>query len=318
MLCLSAILALLAGELVVRMMGHYRWTYSRAFANEPTMHEPDPVLGWRNKEGRYEYPAYVQDGESITMTILADGRRVTSTGPPGGRRKLVFIGGSYVRGSAISDDETFAWKIQERYSSVDVVNLGTGAYGTYQSLLLLERFLSESPPVWMVLYGFTSFHERRNVASSIWMRTLAHYSSRGLVSVPYVTIGEDGELMRHPPARYRPWPLAEYLASVDTLQERLGMLSTRKRATRKREATKKLLSVMRDLCGKNDARFGVVLLGVHPRAREEYTDFLHRNGITVIDCVHPLTPEMSVPGEGHPNARLNALWADCIGEAIGD
>ena len=74
--------------------------------------------------------------------------------------------------------------------------------------------------------------------------------------------------------------------------------------------------MMDELCKKKGSRFGVVLLGMYEVEKQDYIEFLKKSGIMVLDCVHPITPETSVAGEGHPNDRLNTIWAHCIGEAI--
>ena len=53
------------------------------------------------------------------------------------------LGCSFVQGWALSDEETFAWKLQERFVRARVLNFGTAGYGTTQSLLALERYLEE-------------------------------------------------------------------------------------------------------------------------------------------------------------------------------
>ena len=37
------------------------------------------------------------------------------------------------QGWAIDDNETYPWKLQKRYPSLNVLNYGTGGYGSYQS-----------------------------------------------------------------------------------------------------------------------------------------------------------------------------------------
>ncbi len=89
------------------------------------------------------------------MTILPDGRRrsamnsVLRSGAP----KIVIVGGSFVQGWAVSDQDTFAWKLQDRFADYDVLNLGTAGYGTYQSLLLIEDLFAGPPHVSLVICG---------------------------------------------------------------------------------------------------------------------------------------------------------------------
>ena len=76
-LFLSPIFAIALGGLVLRLAGHQPWAYRTIDADEPTTHEPDPLLGWRGMEGRYVIPAYSPEREDIRMTFLADGAPIT-------------------------------------------------------------------------------------------------------------------------------------------------------------------------------------------------------------------------------------------------
>ena len=40
-------------EIALRVLGHAPWVYSPLRAGEPTVHESDPALGWRNRPGSY-------------------------------------------------------------------------------------------------------------------------------------------------------------------------------------------------------------------------------------------------------------------------
>ena len=65
-----------------------------------------------------------------------------------------------------------------------------------------------------------------------------------------------------------------------------------------------------------DATFVAVLFGMNDEAREHYMNFLRANQIHAIDCVYNLTDELKVPGEGHPNGKMNALWTECIAASL--
>lgn len=138
------------------------------------------------------------------VTILADHSR--TTGPrhdAAAASRVDIVGCSVTNGYGLSDADTFAWKIQQTHPELEVVNFGTAAYGTFQSLLRMERSLDERPPPRLVLYGFITQHEARNVATYDWLRGLAQTSSRGHVAPPYVTLGAGDTLARHPPKRSR-------------------------------------------------------------------------------------------------------------------
>lgn len=310
---LTGALALGGAELIVRLSGHRPWRYLGADAKEPTISEPDPELGWRLKAGDYIIPPYAPASPSVYMTVLDGGRRATGPAPPQAVATIAFIGCSFTQGWAISDEETFAWRVQERFPSLQVLNLGVGGYGTYQSLLALERLLAApDPQPQAVLYGFIQQHEVRNVAPPGWLRHLAMYSKRGMVAVPYCTLDDDGRLVRHPPERHPQWPLREQFAALTLLQETHARLRGKARSTQARAVTQQLMLEMQRLCARHGIRFTVVFLQASPHAKRQYSEFLAQEGIHFFDCEYPFSPDMKVRGEGHPNGQMNALWASCL------
>jgi hypothetical protein len=64
------------------------------------------------------------------------------------------------------------------------------------------------------------------------------------------------------------------------------------------------------------ARFYVLLLEYVGPGNRRLEHFLKRQGIGTIDCMFVITDAMRVPGEGHPNSRLNERWAACIEQAL--
>ena len=71
--------------------------------------------------------------------------------------------------------------------------------------------------------------------------------------------------------------------------------------------TKTAWSEFINLIGRSLVRFGA-----RGRVRQHYASFLHGAGIDFMDCSHPVSPEMQVKGEGHPNGKMNTLWAGCV------
>jgi hypothetical protein len=318
-LAMSLFAAFAVSEGVSRLLGRRPWRYVDNPHHEPALHEPDPVLGWVNKPGHYRLPPHLPGGPERDVTILPDHSR--ATGPPGDGRsadRVVLVGCSITNGYGLSDVDTFAWKLQQGHPELRFVNFGTAAYGTLQSLLRMERVLEEGPPPRLVLYGFVTEHEARNVATYDWLRGLALNARRGHVAPPYVTLGPDGTLERHPPDAFSIWPLADRLVTVRIAQDAYMHLLTYGRAAQGVEATKRLISEMADLARRHSTPFAVVFLEAQDGKKEEYLDYFRRQRIPVVDCVRPLTDDYRIPGEGHPNAKLNSLWADCISEKLPD
>jgi len=173
------------------------------------VHAPDVVLGWTLVPGHYQMPAYVPGGARATVTIWDDRTRATSKVRKPRDTQVLLLGCSFTYGWAISDDETYAWKLQERLPEVEILDAATSAYGTYQSLLRLERHLAGAarPPA-VVVYGLFGEHATRNVGDPRWIRVLSQMPDRGEVAVPYCQLDDRGDLACIEPA------LRDTLASV--------------------------------------------------------------------------------------------------------
>lgn len=318
-LLISTACALCAAELTLRLTGYRPWAAVQADRNEPTMNENDPVLGWRAKKGFYLVPPYDPSGAEIHYTFLEGGLRKTSEGQTDvrdARPKFIAVGCSFTQGWAISDEETYAWKLQKEFPDDEVLNYGVAGYSTYQSLLKLEQVLPVMRNPKVVLYGFSDKHEDRNVAAAAWVRRLSMYSRRGHVFVPYVSLGSEGQLTRYPPEAYPVFPLREYSSMAALAESAYAELRAKERAGGKREATQQLILQMRDLTQRYGAEFVLAFLVVNDEAKDHYQRFLAENHISAIDCSQRLSEEMIVEGEGHPNGRLNSVWAACIADSL--
>ena len=319
-----AVLALLVASLLVsfglaetglRLAGYRPWSYAEAGPDDPTLHEPDPLLGWRNKPGHTLVHAHLAGQAATERTILADGSRATGGAERPASERVDLVGCSVTVGYDLSDADTYAWKLQQLHPELQIVNFGTAAYGTYQSLLRMERIRDAARPS-LVLYGFITQHEARNVATYDWLRGLALHSIRGHVAPPYVTLGADHELVRHPPESFAVWPLADRSVAVRMLGDAYMHLVTRARDAQAPEATKALLLEMSRVARRRSTPFAVLFLLAEDGKKDEYLAFFRENDVPFVDCVEPFTEENRIAGTGHPNAKLNSFWARCISENL--
>jgi len=217
---------------------------------------------------------------------------------------------------ALSDNETYPWKVQENFPSFEVLNYGTAGYGTYQSLLTLEKMLPLIKNPILIVYGFIQLHEIRNVASADWLVLLSRYSYRGHINVPYVTMDWNDHLHYHQPEGYSSWPFREHLVIVTKVEKLLTKLRTYRRTKQARPVTQKLLLQMNKVALNNQANFTVAIFRIKKDVKTSYVRFAQRNDIFIVDCAYPISEEMQVKGEGHPNGRMNSKWAACITEFI--
>lgn len=311
-----AVTAALA-EILLRRCGRQPWAH-RPLPHHVARFEHDSVLGWRNKEGVYRLPGHRHPESPPVMTVGPGGNRYAGSRPPSPSAKLVVVGGSYVFGWLLPDEETFAWKLQQRYTSLEIVNYGTGGYGTFQSLLVLERVFENEPPPDVVLYGFLGHHQRRNVGDPRWLRMLSRYRDRGHVWLPYCSLSGDGALVRHSPVRYPEWPCCTRLATIAFLQKVFLDLVARGRVAARTEVTERVILEMRDLCDRHGAQFVFLLLEASAKTKSHYEEILEQHGIPFVDCACPNDPEYRFPTDPHPNSAANALWVERIAESLGE
>lgn len=87
-------------------------------------------------------------GGSYHLSTDSEGRRITyprERSIPESSPLVVFLGDSFTNGVTVDDEETFAWRLAERFPQYHFVNLGVLGYGTDQELVRLERFLESKP-----------------------------------------------------------------------------------------------------------------------------------------------------------------------------
>jgi len=312
---LSAALAVGAAETITRLAGWTTWRAPIRDSGLPVLHEADPILGWRNRPGSFVWPGRERDeGRDIVMTFWNDGLRATAPRRRPRRAEVPLIGCSYTQGWAVTDSETYAWKLQTRLPEVTVLNYGTAGYGTYQSLLALEQhFARATGPAPLVVYGLIESHEIRNVASAMWLRGLTTISHGGPLAVPFVTMGVAGLLERHAPQSYPSWPFDRQLASVDLLELGWASFQARGRGEQRVPVLEALLLEMQRIARAHGAELVVAILDMRSRGwLPRRANFLRAHGISTVACTPPEIPSHQVPFYGHPDRTVHAYFATCL------
>ncbi len=146
----------------------------------------DPVIGWKNKPGSH------QIGQA-TMTFGRDGGRATSGTEigEGSTPDIVMIGCSFTQGYGLNDSETMAWRVQASHPDLVIENFGTGGYGAYQSLLMLEDIFKRPQVPKLVIFNFFYWHTVRDIAPLQWV-TVFQRGSKLLIAVLDPWPAEDG------------------------------------------------------------------------------------------------------------------------------
>jgi hypothetical protein len=262
---------------------------------------------------------FVRLGESYVFRITngADGLRITH--PPGaqpGRPELWIFGCSYTQGWGLSDEETYSWLIQRDMPGIEVVNFGTGAYGTVQSMLQLREALENRPAPRIAVLAYSSMHDERNTAMRRWLKGLAPYN-RLVTALPYARLDREGKLrlaMRR--LEYREFPLMRYSALVHFLEMKHNDFQVA--FSRSREVSRALILEMNRECGERGVEFAVAGIGSDPDTRR-MLDFCRRQGIRTADISVGLSQAgyTLLPFDRHPSAVANQEYARKLRDFLG-
>jgi hypothetical protein len=130
----------------------------------------DPELGWTHRPAAAARDR--RQGEfDVVYTIGDDGWRVTEGDPDD--PKVVVLGGSFVFGHGVEDDQTFAALLDRSLPSYDVINAGVAAWGTNHAWLAMARLFDQGTDIRLVVYAMISHHVERNWLRYSWLKTLA-------------------------------------------------------------------------------------------------------------------------------------------------
>src|SRR3989338_3078448 len=141
MILLPFCFSFFVGEISLRIVKYAGKDYQPFPWKVPVICRHDQILGWRPNPGKYIFPPYSWTKDGLTLTILPSGARATGPYQTHKSRSLVAIGCSITQGWEISDNETFMYKLKDRYPHIEMINIGCLGYGTYQSFLLLKEYL---------------------------------------------------------------------------------------------------------------------------------------------------------------------------------
>lgn len=308
-----AVLAVLETGLRIGGVGPRELRVNRYLAG-PSWAEPDAVLGWRNRAGTFRS---VEQGR-VRMGFEANGRRrePPQAGKANAPRVLV-LGGSFVQGYGVADDETFAFLLDRKLPGHDVLNFGTGGYSTWQAHLMMRDYFGvrQAAPTALVVYGFISDHPSRTVADFDWITYLT--TSDGRKRIPPHLRPRGRAFAEHPGGPVAVWPLETASALVRVVHDVVLKLRHTVSDADKRRATLEVVGRMAELARKHGTRFLMVGLTEIPAALKAP---LAQSGIETLDC-HVREwwrrRDMRVGGTGHPSPKLHRHYATCLAAAIG-
>ena len=299
-------------EVLLRVLNFDPWILYENDLDEPTNNKYDAKIGWKPKEGIYIFPPKTADGNSTTFTILKDGSRFNGKPINDSNEEIVLIGGSWVQGVAVDDQETFAWLLQKKLPNFKVKNYGVAGYGTYQSYLLLEEILKKKNNIQYIIYFFMDHHEIRNVGDTGWLSHITKYSKRDTLYLPYAQLDKNQNLIEYKPIKYIALPLREYSALITRIERKIMRIKFFSLYKDKTKITQKIILKMKEISEKNGSEFLFVNLLSGKDILAPYVKFSKENNILFIDCGYKLNIDLVVQNDGHPNHKLHKLYAECI------
>jgi tetratricopeptide (TPR) repeat protein len=136
----ATLLALLAGEVIVRVLGRAPDIKAIQFDSYDCIYKrsTNPVLGFELKAGyRSDAPDFIQSYEQTNSHGQRDRERTLVK--PEGVRRVLLLGDSVVEGHGLPESETMSQQLEALYSdgSTEVLNFGVSAYCTLAEIELL-------------------------------------------------------------------------------------------------------------------------------------------------------------------------------------
>ena len=286
-IAVALLLVLPASELMLR---------ARTVPSRPSwaeLLEPDPRLGWTTR--RSAQLSREVGGREITMAFNAEGARALDVQQRSDPAKpaILFAGESVVMGQGLRLEETWPALVAARLG-VQAVNLGVVAYSTDQTLGRIEEALPRYAQPVAVVADFLPGQLLRNIDDDR----------------PHLALQDDGTLA----ARTVSPPVLRLSRLVDSLP-----YTSERTMRRSILLTSALLREIARVTLLRGARPLFFVPSVGPkRAFEErgeaalLQEIFAELPLVVVD----FDDRMRVPGDGHPDARANALFADAVASAL--
>ncbi|MCA9283605.1 MAG: SGNH/GDSL hydrolase family protein [Phycisphaerales bacterium] len=316
-LLVLAAVAIVAGEIVVRLKGVRPWQPEPlAVTVEPggRLFTPKPGVGYGHLPGRYTIT--LGTGYRFTVTHLPNGLRIThplatydtTAGTPSGRPEIWIFGCSFTYGWSVSDEDTYAWKLQELLPEYEVVNFGVNGYGTVHALLQFrEAIKTRTPAVAILAYG--AFHDERNTFLRKRRKAVARWNSLGPLAQPYARLSPDGTLwISETPVEYTEFPFMRTLALAHFLEMEYDDLE--ETACRSHAVSEALVAQL----AREAKEHGVPLVVANIQDGASMLAFAKSKGIPTVDIAVDLTQPgaSNRPHDGHPSAATHAHYAELL------
>lgn len=189
---LSLCVAVLFGEIGLRVLGRFAPPNSPPVPRYPGFHRPDPELGhtlWPSKLTTYRYP--VGSRHEFVLASNADGfRNPREFDEPDSRPRVWVLGDSMVLGEGVAAEDRLTEVIERLEPRWRVDNMGMTGFGLDLMVRAFERFSKRVKPDVVVLAFYTDDFRRLIPFSGGLGYPFPKFELRdgGLVSVPFPSL----------------------------------------------------------------------------------------------------------------------------------
>ena len=104
---ISIIILLVIVEIFLRIFVIKPW--ENVSVEDPLIFETDPILGWKAKEGTYNFSPTHITGKKFNMSFKKNGERENGNASINAKSEILIIGGSFTQGWGVNDEETFVY-----------------------------------------------------------------------------------------------------------------------------------------------------------------------------------------------------------------
>jgi hypothetical protein len=296
-----------------------RWLKSREGRSHVAyfFDEYHPTRGWALKPGLRDLPVFGGKRLSSNSRGIRGAAEHALEREPG-RTRIVVLGDSFTFGEEVSDDETYASRIEGLAPGAEVLNLGVHGYGHDQMLIYLrEEGLRYRPDV--VLLGFVHIDMPRNLLAFRDYAKPRFEPVRGRLELRGSPVPEPRALIAEEPWRSKLLDLLRMLKA--RVEERSGASERRMRAL-----TAAILDEMALASAAGGARPAFAYLPVEeeleqgdlaPSARQRFfLDYCQARRVSCLDLRPAFLGRVhagrSLPTRGHWRASEHQLAAEAI------
>lgn len=316
-LLILAMLAIFAGETIVRSKGVYPW---RKF-DMPIKVDPGGKffakhhnLGYSHIPG--EFTVTLKDHYVFKVTHLPNTLRITHPLETyikeiRTKEEIWIFGCSFTHGWSLNDQETYPWLLQLNLPQYEVINYGVSGYGLLHSLIQLREALTMGHIPKIIVITYASFYDSRNVFLRSWRKAIVPFNKLGPLSQPYVRIDSNGKLVFYFAENidYREFPLMRHSALMHFIEATYNNFE--EHIYDSRGVSKALILEFANIAEKN--KIALVLAGmIDDKNTRDMLLFAHEKGIKYIDMSVDLNikEHTNLPHDGHPSARANKKFSD--------